>query len=92
MAELGGLQVAFQFQLGLIKDKVVVDSTDLTLKSMKTLACDFIGEKFPEHGITRLGERLMLFRHDYNTTNTLQVIEHPSDIGVNKATLFYKGK
>jgi len=80
MAELGGLQVAFQFQLGLIKDKVVVDSTDLTLKSMKTLACDFIGEKFPEHGITRLGERLMLFRHDYNTTNTLQMVNSVTEV------------
>jgi hypothetical protein len=32
---------------------MTVDSTDLTLKSIKTFACSFISEKFPEHGVTR---------------------------------------
>ena len=69
----GGPQISFKFQVGLTKDRVVVDSIDLTLKSIKTLACDFINEKFPEHGISRLAERLMVFRHDYTATNALQV-------------------
>ena len=74
MSEIGGQQVSFSFQVGLTKDKVTVDSTDLTLKSIKTLACTFINEKFPDHEITRIGERLMVFRHDYaNTDNILQV-------------------
>ena len=70
----GGPQISFKFQVGLTKDRVVVDSIDLTLKSIKTLACDFINEKFPEHGISRLAERLMVFRHDYTATNALQVM------------------
>lgn len=74
----GGPQISFKFQVGLTKDRVVVDSTDLTLKSIKTLACDFINEKFPEHGISRLAERLMVFRHDYTATNALQVTGQPT--------------
>jgi hypothetical protein len=35
MGELGGTQVSFQFQVGLMKDKVTVDLADLTLKSIK---------------------------------------------------------
>ena len=74
MSEIGGPQVSFSFQVGLTKDKVTVDSTDLTLKSIKTLACTFVNEKFPDHEITRIGERLMVFRHDYSADNILQVI------------------
>jgi hypothetical protein len=40
-------------QVGLVRDRMTVDSTDLTLKSIKTFACSFISEKFPEHGVTR---------------------------------------
>ena len=61
------------FQVGLVRDKIVADANELTLKTIKTLACNFIDEKFPEHGMTRLSERLMIFRHDYNSTNVLQV-------------------
>ena len=59
MAEKGGQQVSFSFQVGLVKDKITVDSTDLTLKYLKTLALSFVTEKFPENGISRLVERLM---------------------------------
>ena len=48
MAEIGGQQVSFSFQVGLTKDKVTVDSTDLTFKSIKTIAGTFINERFPD--------------------------------------------
>ena len=73
MAEKGGQQVSFSFQIGLMKDKITVDSTDLTLKYLKTLALSFVNEKFPENGISRLVERLMVFKHDYTAENVLQV-------------------
>ena len=73
MAEIGGQQVSFSFQVGLTKDKVTVDSTDLTFKSIKTIAFTFINEKCPDNEITRIGERLMVFRHDYSADNILQV-------------------
>ena len=55
MTEKGGQQLGFSFQIGLVKDKITVDVTDLTLKSLKTLAVSFVNEKFHEHEITRLG-------------------------------------
>ena len=73
MMECSGHQLTFQFQVGLIRDKVTVATNDLNLKSVKSLAADFVGEKFPTNGITRLQERILLFRHDYNSTNVLQV-------------------
>ena len=71
---LFGFQISFQFQLGLSRDRVTVDnSSELTLKTLKSLACDFITEKFPSHGVTRLSERLLIYKHDYNSSNILQV-------------------
>ena len=71
--ECSGHQISFQYQLGLVRDRVTVDSNDLNLKSLKSLACDFISDKCPQNGITRLPERIMLFKHDYNSSNILQV-------------------
>ncbi|KAG1684723.1 Serine/threonine-protein kinase D3 [Nymphon striatum] len=75
-----GGEVTFQLQSGLTKDLVTVDSSDLTLKTLKDLACDFINSKFPEHGLNHLNQRLMLFRHEYNSPNLLQHINVASDI------------
>lgn len=72
--ECSGHQITFQFQLGLIRDRVTVDSNELNLKSLKSLACDFICDKLPQNGVTRLQERILLFRHDYSSSNILQVI------------------
>jgi protein kinase D len=67
-------QISFQFQLGLSRDRVTVDnSSELTLKTLKSMACDFITEKFPNNGITRMNERLLLYKHDYASSNILQV-------------------
>ena len=56
--------------------KVTVDTIDLNLKSLKSMACDFVAEKCPTNGITRMQERVLLFKHDYHSTNILQV-SHP---------------
>ena len=72
-SEMEVQQVCFSFQVGLVRDKVTVDIPDLTLKYLKTLACSFVNEKFPEHEVTRLAERLMVFRHDYAAETALQV-------------------
>ena len=76
--ECSGHQVTFQFQLGLVRDKVTVDTIDLNLKSLKSMACDFVAEKCPTNGITRMQERVLLFKHDYHSTNILQVGSRPS--------------
>ncbi|XP_059097445.1 serine/threonine-protein kinase D1-like isoform X3 [Tigriopus californicus] len=78
--ECSGHQISFQFQLGIIRDKVTVDSSDLNLKSLKSMATDFICDKCPSHEITRLPERVLLFRHDYQSSNILQMINAVTDI------------
>merc|ERR1711971_1457423 len=80
MTEKGGQQLSFSFQIGLVKDKITVDVTDLTLKSLKTLAVSFVNEKFHEHEITRLAERLLVFRHDYSSENILQTVNSVTDV------------
>lgn len=73
MSDVTGHQITFQFKLGLTKDRVTVESADLNLSSLKSMAVTFVAEKFPGHGITRVNERVLLFKHDYNSTNILQV-------------------
>jgi protein kinase D len=80
MGESGGTQVSFQFQVGLTKDKVTVDLADLTLKSIKVFACNFINERFTDHGITRISERVMVFKHDYSASNILQMVNSATDV------------
>ncbi|KAH0949898.1 hypothetical protein HN011_003302 [Eciton burchellii] len=75
-----GIEITFLFQFGLTRDTVTVDSSTLTLKTLKDLACDFINTKCPEHGLNHLFERLILFKHDYNSTNVLQLITNATEI------------
>ncbi|XP_063222839.1 serine/threonine-protein kinase D1 [Bacillus rossius redtenbacheri] len=75
-----GPEVTFLFQLGLARDTVSIAASALGLKTLKDLACEFINNKFPDHGLTRLSERLLLFRHDYASSNVLQLINSASEI------------
>merc|ERR1711899_31897 len=77
---MDGYQISFQFRVGLVRDRVVVDSASLNLKSLKSKACDFICEKFPTNGLNRLDERILLFKHDYKSTNILQMVNAVTDI------------
>lgn len=79
MDGVGG-EITFTLKSGLVKDAVTVDCSELTLKTLKDFACDFIDKKFPEHGLNRLNERLLLFRHDYNSQNILQLINAASEV------------
>uniref|UniRef100_A0A1B6DCZ5 Serine/threonine-protein kinase n=1 Tax=Clastoptera arizonana TaxID=38151 RepID=A0A1B6DCZ5_9HEMI len=76
-----GSDVTFIFQFGIIRDTVSVLLSSLTLKTLKEHACDFINAKCPDHGVNRLNERLLLFRHDYNSPNILQLINSASEVG-----------
>ena len=72
--------MSFSFQVGLVRDKITVDSTDLLLKSIKTPAYTFITNKFPEHQITRLEERFIVFRYNYTAENILQMINTVTEV------------
>lgn len=76
---MGG-EVTFLFQLGLTRDTISVDPSTLTLKSLKDLAYEFINNKFPDHGLNHLRDRLLLFKHDKNTTNILQLIANTTEV------------
>ncbi|KAK9497813.1 hypothetical protein O3M35_003733 [Rhynocoris fuscipes] len=73
-------EITFIFQFGLIRDTVTIDSSNLTLKALIEHACEFINSKCPDHGVNRLNERLLLFRHDYTFPNILQIINCASEV------------
>ncbi|VEN36806.1 unnamed protein product [Callosobruchus maculatus] len=75
-----GPDVTFMFQFGLIRDAITVQQSLLNLKTIKNLACDFINTKIPDHGINKIEDRLLLFRHAYNSNNILQLVNSASDI------------
>uniref|UniRef100_T1HA93 protein kinase C n=1 Tax=Rhodnius prolixus TaxID=13249 RepID=T1HA93_RHOPR len=77
---MNNTEITFIFQFGLIRDTVTIDTTNISLKLLKEQACEFINDRCPEHGVSRLNERLLLFRHDYTYPNILQIINCPSDI------------
>jgi len=68
------------FQVGLVRDVITTDASQLTLKTLKDLACNFINQRFLDHGIPRLNECVNLFRHDYSKPNILQLINAASEI------------
>lgn len=76
---MGG-EVTFLFQLGLTRDTISTDPSTLTLKTLKDLAYEFINNKFPDHGLNHLRDRLLLFKHDKNTTNILQLIANTTEV------------
>ncbi|XP_011296230.1 serine/threonine-protein kinase D3 [Musca domestica] len=75
-----GPEVTFLFQFGSVRDAVSVAANVLTLKKLKDLACEFINTKIPDSGLTYLSERILLFRHDYNSPNVLHIINSAADI------------
>ncbi|XP_044744616.1 serine/threonine-protein kinase D1 [Coccinella septempunctata] len=73
-------EVTFLFQFGIIRDAVIVQQSSLNLRTLKDLACNFINSKVPDHGINRIEDRILLFRHEYNTNNILQFVNSASDV------------
>ncbi|XP_030745104.1 serine/threonine-protein kinase D3 isoform X2 [Sitophilus oryzae] len=73
-------EVTFMFQFGFIRDAITVPQSTLNLKTIKDLACDFLNTKIPDHGINKLQDRLLLFKHEYNSNNILHLINSASDI------------
>ncbi|XP_042210693.1 serine/threonine-protein kinase D3-like isoform X4 [Homarus americanus] len=78
--EVTGADISFSLQHGLIRDTTTVNASQLTLKTLKDRACEFINSKFPDHSLNKLNERLILFRHDYDSPNILQIINAASEV------------
>ncbi|KAG5881753.1 hypothetical protein JTB14_029081 [Gonioctena quinquepunctata] len=49
-------------------------------RTIKNLAFNFLSSKIPDHGVNKLEDRILLFRHVYNSNNILQLINSASDV------------
>ncbi|XP_071150789.1 serine/threonine-protein kinase D1-like isoform X5 [Mytilus edulis] len=75
----GKKSLSFQMQIGLTRDQINVEG-ELTLASLKEIACSFVDRKFPEHGFYSLVDKILLFRHDNTSPNILVHISSPTDV------------
>nr|CAB3264283.1 serine/threonine-protein kinase D1 [Phallusia mammillata] len=75
------LDVQFHFQIGFHREQVVVSRSELTLSSVKDLACQVLVSQFPQAQICMtLSEKIFLFIHDLNSPNILNVVRDADDI------------
>ncbi|XP_077527897.1 serine/threonine-protein kinase D3-like [Haemaphysalis longicornis] len=72
--------VTFLMQAGVVREMVTIDSTNANIDSLKEVACNMILTKLPQHGLSRLQERLILFRHDYGNANILLPVTSAADV------------
>ncbi|XP_055351317.1 serine/threonine-protein kinase D1-like [Paramacrobiotus metropolitanus] len=72
--------LTIHLQCGLVREQVTTKISELTLQTLKELACLFVNRKFQNHGLGSLQSRLLLFRHDHSTENILQRIHGINEI------------
>uniref|UniRef100_A0A671YLD2 Serine/threonine-protein kinase n=1 Tax=Sparus aurata TaxID=8175 RepID=A0A671YLD2_SPAAU len=72
--------VSFLLQIGLTRETVNLEASDLTLSSVKDLVCSIVDQKFPECGFFGMYDKILLFRHDLNDENILQRLTSAEDI------------
>lgn len=72
--------VSFQIQIGLSREQVQLDSTDLSLSQVREVACSIIDQKLPECGFYGMFEKILLFRHDSSSENVLQLLRSATQI------------
>ncbi|XP_078592773.1 serine/threonine-protein kinase D1-like isoform X3 [Branchiostoma floridae x Branchiostoma japonicum] len=72
--------ISFQFQIGLQRESVSLSATDLTVHTVKELACTTIESKFPEWSFYGFSDKILLFRHDDSSDNILQLVSSPEHI------------
>ncbi|XP_078452218.1 serine/threonine-protein kinase D3-like [Lampetra fluviatilis] len=66
--------VSFQIQVGLARENVTMDAAETSLAALKELACSVVDQKFPECGFYGMYEKILLFRHDPQSENVLQLL------------------
>ncbi|KAF7690466.1 serine/threonine-protein kinase D3-like isoform X1 [Silurus meridionalis] len=72
--------VSFLLQIGLTRETVNLDPSDVSLSAVKELVCSIVDQKFPECGFFGMYDKIMLFRHDLNSDNILQRLTSSDDI------------
>uniref|UniRef100_A0A7N8Y964 Serine/threonine-protein kinase n=1 Tax=Mastacembelus armatus TaxID=205130 RepID=A0A7N8Y964_9TELE len=72
--------VSFLLQIGLTRETVNLEASDLSLSAVKDLVCSIVDQKFPECGFFGMYDKILLFRHDLNDENILQRLTSAEDI------------
>uniref|UniRef100_A0A4W5R6R9 Serine/threonine-protein kinase n=1 Tax=Hucho hucho TaxID=62062 RepID=A0A4W5R6R9_9TELE len=73
--------VSFLLQIGLTRETVNLDASDLSgLSAVKELVCSIVDQKFPECGFFGMYDKILLFRHDLTSENILQRLTSAEDI------------
>ncbi|XP_072542955.1 serine/threonine-protein kinase D3-like isoform X2 [Salminus brasiliensis] len=72
--------VSFLLQIGLTRETVNLDASDVSLSAVKDLVCSIVDQKFPECGFFGMYDKILLFRHDLNSDNILQRLTSAEDI------------
>uniref|UniRef100_A0AAQ5YXB9 protein kinase C n=1 Tax=Amphiprion ocellaris TaxID=80972 RepID=A0AAQ5YXB9_AMPOC len=72
--------VSFLLQIGLTRETVNLEASDLSLSAVKDLVCSIVDQKFPECGFFGMYDKILLFRHNLNDENILQRLTSVEDI------------
>uniref|UniRef100_A0A2K6RJ36 Serine/threonine-protein kinase n=2 Tax=Colobinae TaxID=9569 RepID=A0A2K6RJ36_RHIRO len=72
--------VSFLLQIGLTRESVTIEAQELSLSAVKDLVCSIVYQKFPECGFFGMYDKILLFRHDMNSENILQLITSADEI------------
>ncbi|KAI1903874.1 hypothetical protein AGOR_G00031710 [Albula goreensis] len=71
--------VSFTIQIGLTRESALLpQSSDLPY--VKQLACSIVDQKFSECGLYGMYDKILLFKHDPDSSNILQLVQSTADI------------
>ncbi|XP_066550635.1 serine/threonine-protein kinase D1 [Amia ocellicauda] len=76
----GARPVSLHIQVGLSREPVQLDPGEPTLAQLRERACSIVEHKFPECGFYGMYDKILLFRHDPNSDNILQLLKCATDI------------
>ncbi|XP_059375027.1 serine/threonine-protein kinase D1-like isoform X1 [Carassius carassius] len=76
----GSQGISFQIQIGLSREPVLLDSGEFSLAQVREMACSIVDQKFPECGFYGMYDKILLFRHDPNSENILQLVRCVAEI------------
>uniref|UniRef100_A0A671KT89 Serine/threonine-protein kinase n=1 Tax=Sinocyclocheilus anshuiensis TaxID=1608454 RepID=A0A671KT89_9TELE len=71
--------VSFMIQIGLTRESVLLPQI-ADLAYVKQISCSIVDQKFPECGFYGIYDKILLFKHDTNSSNILQLVKAVSDI------------
>ncbi|KAM7238999.1 hypothetical protein CapIbe_010519 [Capra ibex] len=67
-------------KIGLTRESITIEAQELSLSAVKDLVCSIVYQKFPECGFFGMYDKILLFRHDMNSENILQLITSADEI------------